>query len=107
VATRTGVHEWQPEQRTITVDFAGGRLAEESPAPLEAQVEALGEAREKVLIQGVSVQALPEGRWRAAFQIAPAEEGGKLSELGPVELRCALKRGDDYLTETWTYRVIP
>jgi hypothetical protein len=26
VATRTGVHDWQPEQRTIVVEFTGPRL---------------------------------------------------------------------------------
>jgi glucan biosynthesis protein len=60
-----------------------------------------------VKIQGVTVQRLPEGRWRAAFQIAPATEGAKLSDVGPIELRCSLKNGEDFLTETWSYRIHP
>ncbi len=108
VATRTGVHEWQPEQRTMVVEFAGGALADlpANEAP-EAVVEALGANADKVKIQGVAVQPLPDGRWRAAFQIAPAAESGKLAETGAVELRCALKKGDDFLTETWAYRINP
>ena len=53
------------------------------------------------------MQPMPDDRWRVAFQIAPAAEGGKLAEIGPVELRCCLKRGDNFLTETWVHRVIP
>jgi periplasmic glucans biosynthesis protein len=108
VATRTGVHEWQPEQRTIAIEFTGGRLAELSEEnPPEAVVDAIGGADSRVKIQGLAVQPLPDGRWRAAFQLAPATDGGKLADAGPVELRCALKNGGDFLTETWAYRIIP
>src|SRR5690606_13920475 len=44
VATRTGVHEWQPEQRTVIVEFAGGRLAEKSDQKPEAVVSIIGDA---------------------------------------------------------------
>jgi glucans biosynthesis protein len=91
----------------MTVEFAGGRLAPWEGAPPEAVVTALGEAAAKIKIQGLTVQALPEGRWRVAFQIAPAAEGGKLADVGPQELRCCLKKGEDFLTETWAYRITP
>ncbi|MES2997438.1 MAG: glucan biosynthesis protein [Verrucomicrobiota bacterium] len=107
VATRTGVHDWQPEQRTVTVDFAGDALAAKPNAPLEAIAEAHGPNAAKVKIQSVTVQPMPEGRVRVAFQIAPSAADGKLAAVGPVELRCALKRGADYLTETWVYRITP
>jgi glucans biosynthesis protein len=108
VATRTGVHDWQREQRTIAVEFAGGALEKwEGDQRPEAMITALGEAAAKLKIQGVTVQPLPEGRWRVAFQIAPAAKDGKLSDIGPVELRCSLKKGEDFLTETWAYRITP
>jgi len=107
VATRTGLHDWQPEQRTIAVEFAGGALEKWEGDPPEVVVTAMGEAGAKIKIQGVAVQPLPEGRWRAAFQITPAAEGGKLADVGPQELRCSLKKGEDFLTETWAYRIIP
>jgi len=107
VATRTGLHDWQPEQRTVAIEFAGGRLENWQGEPPEAVVTALGEAGARIRIQGLAVQPLPGGRWRAAFQIAPSAEGGKLADVGPQELRCCLKKGEDFLTETWAYRIIP
>lgn len=107
VATRTGLHDWQKEQRTIAVEFAGGALEKWEGAPPEAVVTAIGENGAKVKIQGLAVQPLPEGRWRVAFQIAPSAEGGKLADVGPQELRCCLKKGEDFLTETWAYRITP
>lgn len=107
VATRTGVHDWQPEQRTIAVEFQGNALNQKSETPLTPVVEAIGEGAERVKIQGVTIQSMPEDRWRVAFQITPAAEGAKLAELGPVELRCSIKRGENFLTETWVYRVSP
>ncbi|MFZ9938506.1 MAG: glucan biosynthesis protein [Luteolibacter sp.] len=106
-ATRSGVHEWQPEQRTMIVEFAGPKIEQAGDDPLEPVVEAVGADSAKVSIKGVTVQALPGKRWRVSFQVAPAGEGGKLAEIGPVELRCSLKCGGDFLTETWAYRVIP
>jgi glucans biosynthesis protein len=107
VATRSGVHDWQPEQRTIVVEFMGPNLEKRSDDPLEPLVEAIGDNAGKIKIQGVTVQTMPENRWRVSFQIAPAGATAKLAETGPVELRCALKRGGDFLTETWVHRVIP
>ena len=107
VATRSGVHDWQPEQRTVVIEFSGPKLEEEGEVPLEAMVDAIGDNAHKIKIQGLTVHPLPEDRRRVSFQIAPAAEGGKLAEVGPVEMRCTLKRGDDFLTETWVHRVIP
>ncbi|MES2477400.1 MAG: glucan biosynthesis protein [Verrucomicrobiota bacterium] len=107
VATRTGIHEWQKEQRTIAVEFAGNALNQQSDVPLTPMVQAVGTNSEKIKIQGITVQSMPEARWRVAFQIAPAVDGGKLAEVGPVELRCAIKRGENFLTETWVHRLTP
>lgn len=105
VATRTGVHEWQPEQRTMIVEFEGEKLISEDGKMPDAVVEAVGEAGAKVKIQGVAVQPISKGRVRLGFQILPAAEGGKLSDVGSLELKASLKKGEDYLTETWLYRI--
>jgi len=112
VATRTGLHDWQPEQRTVAVEFAGiapERLKDKDGKDVtpQAMVEIVGDGAERAKIQGVAVQPLPGDRWRAGFQIAPLKEGGKLSEVGPLEIRVSLKQGDDFLTETWVNRVTP
>ena len=107
VATRTGVHDWQKEQRTIAVEFQGNALSQQSDIQLTPVVQAVGPGSEKIKIQGVTIQSIPEARWRVAFQISPSAEGGKLADMGPIELRCSIKRGDNFLTETWVYRVTP
>jgi glucans biosynthesis protein len=107
VATRTGIHQGKPEERTIAVEFVGNQLSAPSEVPLSAHVEAIGDSAAKVRIHGITIQPLPEERWRVAFHLSPAAEGGKLADVGPVELRCCLKRGDNFLTETWAHRVTP
>jgi glucans biosynthesis protein len=108
VATRTGLHDWQPEQRTVAVEFAGPNLEKPDDKPLQALVQGMGPNSEKIKISGVAVQKLPENRWRVGFQVSPAAEGGKLADVGQVELRCSLRRGEsEFLTETWVYRINP
>lgn len=108
IATRTGLHDWQPDQRTVAVEFTGVDPARlKDGAKPQALVEITGDGGERAKIQGVTVQALPGDRWRAGFQIMPAKEGQKLSDIGPIEVRACLKQGDDYLSETWLNRIIP
>ncbi len=107
VATRTGVHDWQAEQRTVAVEFIGNALSQQNAVPLTPLVQAVGPGADRVKIQSVTVQSVPDARFRVAFQLAPAAEGGKLSDVGPIELRCCLKRGENFLTETWVHRITP
>lgn len=89
----------------MIVEFEGEKLISEDNKMPEAVVEAVGEAGAKIKIQGVAVQPITKGRVRLAFQILPATEGAKLAEIGSVELKASLKRGEDFLTETWLYRI--
>jgi glucans biosynthesis protein len=108
VATRTGVHEWEPDQRTMVVEFSGGVLDQVTdPATLKPEIEICGEASKSLKIKFSNVQQMEGGRWRVSFLLAPAKEGVKMADIPPVELRCCLKRGEDFLTETWVYRVKP
>ena len=108
VATRSGVHDWQPEQRTVVVEFAGAS-AEPSPAKSRSPPSSRPSAtmRKKSKSRASPCSRCRKNRWRVSFQITPAAEGAKLAEIGPVELRCCLKRGDNFLTETWAHRIIP
>ncbi|TAG08764.1 MAG: glucans biosynthesis protein [Verrucomicrobia bacterium] len=107
VATRTGIHDWLPNQRTMVVEFVGNALNQQSEKSIVPAVHALGANAERVSIKSVTLQQIPEGRWRLAFQLSPAKPEETLQAIGPIELRACLKRGDDYLTETWVHRVNP
>jgi len=107
VATRSGISDAKTEQRTIMVEFAGNAISQASDIPLTAEIHPVGTGAEKIKILDVSVQPMPEERWRVTFRITPAAQNAKLSETGPIELRCSLKRGENFLTETWVHRVIP
>ena len=102
VATRSGVHDWEPGKRFILVDFAGKILETmtEAMAP-EALITCADPAVE---ILSPTVQKNPfNNTWRVAFQIKAKDDAG--TKPTAAELRCALKRGDDFLTETWTCRM--
>lgn len=107
VATRTGTHDWQSGQRTIVVEFTGNALTQQTEVPLSPMVQAIGPGSDRVKIQGITCQPLPEARWRVAFQVSAAVEGTNLADIGPVEFRCCIKRGEDFLTETWVCRITP
>ena len=106
-ATRSGVHDWEPGVRTMIVEFSKLPAAETDAEKPTAVVEAVGETAARVRIGNINVQPIPGGRWRVAFQLQPGDGVAELAAAGPVELRCSLKRGDDFLTETWAYRVNP
>lgn len=108
VATRTGVHEWEKEKRTMIIEFAGGKLdAVKEADELTPVIEICGDAAKKMQVKFSYVQKIEGDRWRVGFLLAPATEGGKLSDVGPAEMRCSLKKGEDFLTETWVYRIQP
>lgn len=108
VATRTGVHEWQPNQRTVVVEFAGGRLQHWShETPPEAVVQILGANADRIRIQGTTVHPMADGRWRLAFQIEPTDPNVALASVGPLEFRATIHAGEDFPAETWSYRLEP
>lgn len=106
-ATRTGVHDWDPQTRLVVVDFAGPNLADARVDDLVPVVEIQGAESAKGKVEGTTLLPLPDGRLRVTFQIKPAQDATTLAEIGPLELRCCLRRGSDYLTETWAQRLIP
>jgi glucan biosynthesis protein len=91
----------------MIVEFEGPNLTGKDGAMPEALVEVGGDAAGKIRIHGIAVQPISDGRLRLGFQILPAKEGGKLADVGAMELRAALKRDGDFLTETWVYRINP
>jgi len=104
VATRSGTHPWAPGVRFIIVEFDGPRLRElPADKPPEAVVSIANNPPVKV--ENVRTLRNPvNGIWRASFEIRPASTNIPPDKVGSIELRCCLKSGEDYLSETWTYR---
>lgn len=99
VATRSGVHDGQRNQRSVVLEFAGPTL-ERLPkeAVPEAMVTVTGD--EAVLTSPPRVERYPgTPNWRVTFSIKKAKPE---SAAGGVEVRCSLRSGNDYLSETWT-----
>jgi glucans biosynthesis protein len=99
VATRRDAGTIEGAQRFV-IDFVGGKLGELPPQEvLRAVVTAAGEDRAEVRDQ--HVVANPNiGGWRLTFQVVP-----KTHE--PIELRAFLEQGEEVLTETWSYAILP
>ncbi len=99
VATRSGTHEWAPGTRYVVLEFSGPALDElgENDLP-EAFVDLNSEAA--VLGGPPRVECYPGGdTWRVSFEVRKAEPAANIEG---IEARCALKLGEDYLSETWT-----
>jgi periplasmic glucans biosynthesis protein len=108
VATRTGVHDWQPGQRTVIIEFTGPALEKLTPSDgVTAEIKTLGDNAGRIKVDSTIVQRFDGNRWRVAFQISSSDANTPLQNVGPVELRCALKKGEDYLSESWAYRITP
>lgn len=94
----------QAGARRLLVDFEGdalGKLA--ADAVVEGVVTVVDTEAEpkpaEVLEQQVIYNPVTHGR-RLVFQVKPPDDG-------PVELRAFLRHGDDVITETWSYLMLP
>jgi len=99
VATRSGTHDWAPGSRFVVLEFSGPSIAALGPdEKLDAEVTVSGTG---ITLSGPArVQRYPDGNtWRVAFEIK-REGAGDTS--GGAEVRCSLRRGSDYVSETWT-----
>jgi glucans biosynthesis protein len=100
VATRRDRGARHAGQRFV-VDFDGERLrALPDAAAPEAVVSVGPGAGAATLLDQHVVRHPATGGWRLSFQLRPQ---GK----EPIELRAYLKEGDDVLTETWSYSLLP
>jgi glucans biosynthesis protein len=87
----------QPELKRFVVDFAGSVLQRTAEG-----VEGVVTVGAGAAFVGVNTQRNPhDNSWRLAFEIKPDGSGQ------PVELRAFLRKGDDVLSETWSYRWQP
>jgi glucans biosynthesis protein len=100
VSTRRdrGTHE---DAYRLVVDFEGPELKALPPdAVLQGVVTVGTREGEGELIEQQVIPNGVTGGWRLVFQVRPS--GGS-----PLELRAFLRRGEDVLTETWSYLLEP
>jgi glucans biosynthesis protein len=102
VATRRDSGTFENARRLV-VDFEGPAL---KALPAEAVVQGVlatgdpgGQRRAEVLDQQVTHNPTTGG-WRLVFQVRPPDDD-------PIELRAFLRYGEDVLTETWSYLLVP
>jgi glucans biosynthesis protein len=101
IATRRDHGTAEGVQRFI-IDFEGARLKALPPETVVRGVITVGsgqEIGEELLDQHV-VKNTATGGWRLGFQIHPKDNK-------PIELRAFLQKGDETLTETWSYTLHP
>jgi len=99
VATRSGAADAAAGRRRVILEFAGPALTGLAAGVVPEADLTIGTPGISVT-RAPSVQRHPDGAsWRVTFEVArPAEA----PPSDGVELRCALKQGTDYLSETWT-----
>jgi periplasmic glucans biosynthesis protein len=98
ISTRVGADPRDPKVREFAIDFAGPKL------------KALTEANKPQAITSCSANAgisfsevyynKYSGSWRVVLKLEPHNQD-------PVDIRCTLQKGEEVLTETWTYHWSP
>jgi glucans biosynthesis protein len=100
VGTRLGRDERDPQRRMVCIDFLGAQVRNMSGGPLPRAVVSCSD---NAVISENQVFANPiNGGVRVILKFAP-----KSGNPDPVDLRCTLLRGEEVLSETWTYHWSP
>lgn len=98
IATRVGQDPRDAKVRMFAVDFAGPKLR---PFTVTNRPQAITSCSENAHISFSEVDQLPfPDSWRVMIKMEPQNKD-------PVDLRCTLQKGEDVLTETWTYHWSP
>jgi glucans biosynthesis protein len=96
VATRLGQDPRDPHKRQFVIDYGGGRLndiPESSPPEIHASCSDNATLADEQIFRNPN-----DGTWRVIFGMQP-----KPDNKDPVDVRCTLQRGEEALSETWTY----
>ena len=98
VSTRVGINPREQEQRQFIIDFDLPRYTvEKYPPEVAASCSANGTITEAQIFRNT-----PEKTWRVFLNLLP-----KPGQHEPVDLKCALKMGEETVSETWAYRWSP
>jgi glucans biosynthesis protein len=100
ISTRIGADPANPDCRQIAIDFTGPKLA---ALPDGTIPQAIANCSDNGTIVESQVFQIPfNSSWRAMLKMK-SKPGNK----DPIDLRCTLKKGEEVLTETWTYHWSP
>jgi glucans biosynthesis protein len=95
-ATRLGVDPRDPQRQQFAIDFAGSKL---SALPETAQLRAVASCSTNAVIVDNQVHRNPfTDSWRVMLKLEPVP-----GNTQDVDIRCTLQKGEEVLTETWTY----
>jgi glucans biosynthesis protein len=90
-----------PNNYRFVIDFDGDRLRALMPDRAPTASLSVGPQPDAATLLDQHVVKNPAtGGWRLTFQLSP-------QRVDPVELRAYLADGDDVLTETWSYTLLP
>ena len=96
LATRIGIDPRDAQRRQFVIDFGGPRT---SILPENSPPKAIVSCSTNATIVGPQVFRNPfKGTWRVMFKLDP-----KAGNKDPVDIRCTLQKGEEALSETWTY----
>jgi glucans biosynthesis protein len=98
--TRIGADPRNQNWREIIVDFTGPKLAGLSDT--NAPVAIASCSTNGAIVENQLFHVPFSGDWRAILKMEP-----KPGNQDPVDIRCTLKKGEEVLTETWTYHWSP
>ncbi len=96
LSTRIGADSRDKRKRQIAIDFGGPKLAplsENAPPTVVASCSDNGSISETQVFRNPV-----NGTWRVILKMEP-----KADNKDPIDIRCTLKKGEEILTETWTY----
>src|SRR5579862_114430 len=98
ISTRIGVDARDPKVRQFAIDFAGPKLKRFTP---ENPPQAITSCSANAGISDSQIFPLPDkGSWRVIVKLEPHNQD-------PVDIRCTLQKGEEVLSETWTYHWSP
>jgi glucans biosynthesis protein len=95
-ATRIGANGRDRSKREICIDFKGPKLdlfTEADPPQAVSSCSPNGK-----IIESMVCRNPVDGSWRVVLKLEPVADN-----VDPIDLRCTLKKGDEVVSETWTY----
>jgi glucans biosynthesis protein len=96
LATRIGADPRDPQRRVFAIDFVGPKL---NGIPEDSPPQAIASCSTNAAIVYNQVFRNPiEDSWRVMLKLEP-----KPGNNQDVDLRCTLQKGEEALSETWTY----